>query len=138
MDPSGKIVDVVAVESRPVSPLTLFMIKAITVGIVAIVSSWIIAGIFIDALGQLLDRRVQAIEHRIKTMVPKRIGGTGFWTIVERELARAAAQDADLSPERKQKIISDLRAISDKWRPFLIEASSVVMDASASSPAMRK
>jgi hypothetical protein len=137
MDPSDKV-DVVAVERQEVSPLTLFMIKALTVGIVAIVSAWIITGIFISAVGQLLDHRMQAIEHRIQAMVPKRIGGTGFWTIMERELARAAAKDADLSPERKQKIISDLRVISDKWRPFLIEASSVVMDTSASPPATRK
>ena len=32
----------------------------------------------------------------------------------------------DLSPEKKQKILSQIKIVSDRWRPFLTEAAAAI------------
>lgn len=123
--------DKIAIERRPWSPLAQFVAKAATVGIVAIIASWVISGIIVDAFDDLLDRRIKAV-------LSSNAEGTGIWVLVERELARAADPRVDLSPQRRQKIIADLRIVSDRWRPFFIEASSALIGSPSSSPANRQ
>lgn len=48
-----------------------------------------------------------------------------FWPRLEKELERAAGPDRELSPERKQKLLSNIRIIVDRWRPFVVEASAI-------------
>jgi hypothetical protein len=127
----------IAIEDRPWPPLTLFVAKAATAGVVAIVASWVISGIIVGAIGELLDQRIFMIERRINAVLPSKVGGTGVWAVVERELARAADPKFDLPPQSKQRIIADLRTVSDRWRPFFIEASSALIGSSP-SPAKRE
>jgi hypothetical protein len=47
------------------------------------------------------------------------IGGAKVWTKIERELDRAADPTTDLPPQKKQKLINDVRVIIARWRPFL-------------------
>lgn len=119
---------------RPRSSLKEFAAKAATVGLVAIIASWAISAILSDAIGSMLDQRMTMIEQRIGAILPSKLGGTGFWTFVERELVRASHPDFDLAPERKRKIIADLRTVSDRWQPFLFEASSTFIGSPAHSP----
>ena len=46
-------------------------------------------------------------------------GGPVFWAKLERALDRAAGPREDLPPEKKQKLINDVRTIVARWRPFL-------------------
>ena len=48
-----------------------------------------------------------------------------FWKNLETELAKAAGPTRDLPPEKKQKILSDIRTIVERWRPFVAEASAI-------------
>jgi hypothetical protein len=45
---------------------------------------------------------------------------------VEAELDKQADPGSDLSSEKKQKILSQIRIVADRWRPFLMEASSAI------------
>jgi hypothetical protein len=46
--------------------------------------------------------------------------------VVETLISRAADPDSDLSEQRKQRILADMRTIADKWRPFLNELSDIL------------
>jgi hypothetical protein len=48
-----------------------------------------------------------------------RIGGRQFWSKIENELDHAAAPSSDLSPEKKQRLLNDVRTIAARWRPFI-------------------
>ena len=123
----------IVVERRPASSLALFAAKAVMVGIVAVISLLVVGNIFADKIASLVDERMLTIERRINAMMPTQVGGTGIVAIVERELERAASPRADLPPEVRQKIISDLRIVADKWRPFFVEASAAIIGPSSPS-----
>jgi hypothetical protein len=46
-------------------------------------------------------------------------GGPQFWGKIEQKLDRAADVSSDLPPEKKQKLINDVRVIVARWRPFI-------------------
>jgi hypothetical protein len=117
----------IAIGSPPQRPLAQFAAKAVMAGIVAVVSAWIISDIFIGKIANLMDERTAIIEQRIDARIPSKFGGTGIVAIVARELERATNPRVDLTPEAKQKLISDLRIVADRWRPFFIEASSAIV-----------
>lgn len=125
-------------EHRPRSSIMEFVAKAATVGFIAIIASWAISAILANAIGDMVDQRMIMIEQRMSAKLTSKLGGTGIWTFVERELVRASNPDFDLTSERKRKIIADLRTVSDRWRPFLIEASSTLMGSPPYSPAKRE
>jgi hypothetical protein len=39
-------------------------------------------------------------------------------------LENQADPQSDLSPEKKQKLLAQIRTLSDRWRPFIQEALS--------------
>lgn len=144
MDSSGNENEL-EIENRPRSSLKQFVAKAAAVGIIAILASWAISGIFADAIGNVLDERISVIESRINARLSgtsvlqaNGYGGTGILKFLETQLARIADSNVDLHPQRKQKIIADLRTVSDRWRPFFIEASSAVIDSPSSSTTKRE
>lgn len=49
--------------------------------------------------------------------------GSVFWSKVERELDRAA--NANMPEDTKQRLLTDIRKLVDKWRPFVVEASGL-------------
>ena len=88
---------------RDLSPLQLLLVKAIVMtfsgllfvyGSIALVAS--------------------AIDEKIKPLT----GGPVFWRSVEEKLHQFAAAP-DLPPEKKERIIQSLRAISAKYRPYI-------------------
>ena len=87
-----------------------FVIKTCIVGIVISACTIFTAGWIIGS-----------IEDSIHDL---RIGGPQFWTKIERELDRAADPSSDLPPERKQKLINDVRMIVARWRPFIDAAQN--------------
>jgi hypothetical protein len=56
-----------------------------------------------------------------------RMGGAQFWAKLESDLARAADPAHDLPEQKKKKILSDLRAIVDHWKPFAAELAPVFL-----------
>jgi hypothetical protein len=94
-----------------------FLIKTAIVAIamslsVIFVVDWIILSVE-DSISRSGDNMVAALASQIPE------GGRKFWTGLERNLDLAAAPNADLAPEKKQKILSDVRIIVTRWRPFV-------------------
>lgn len=47
---------------------------------------------------------------------------TKFWRGIAQQLDKQAASH-DLQPAKKQRLLSDIRVLADRWRPFVREAS---------------
>jgi hypothetical protein len=101
-------------------PIGRFLLKTVIVCAAIIVSGWIM----LDLLDDFATRRMEQLERTVRTATS--LGGNRFWTKLEGELDRLADPRSDLSPEKKQKILSEIRAISSRWRPFLDEAVSTI------------
>ena len=98
--------ELVAAERKPFSPLQLFAAKT------AIVTLAILVILFFA--NQFL---VSAIENE-KEQVAFLKGGPAFWETMERKLYKLA-DEPDLPPEKKQKILIALRKLSTKYKPYL-------------------
>jgi hypothetical protein len=97
-----------------------FTLKIAIVSVAIVLSGWIIVNILDD----FASRRMQELDATIRSAAV--IGGRGFWTKLEEELDKGADPRMDISPEKKRKILSQIRIISDRWRPFLAEAASSI------------
>ena len=112
-----------AVELR-LGPIGQFALKTAIVAVAIVLSAWVM----LDVLDGFATRRMQQLETTIRSATV--IGGRQFWTRLEDELDKLADPRADISPEKKRKILSQIKVISDRWRPFLSEvASSITGDA---------
>src|SRR5262245_47565133 len=101
-------------------PIGQFAVKTAIVAGAIIVSAWIM----LDVLDDFADRRMQQFERTLRSATS--LGGRQFWTKLENQLAELADPRADLPPEKKQKILGEIKVISDRWRPFLMEAAAAV------------
>ena len=63
------------------------------------------------------------IENRLEKIGA--LGGGAFWAKAENELARLADPKNDLTPARKERLLAYIRAIGDRWRPFVIEIGHI-------------
>ena len=101
-------------------PIGRFLIKTVIVCAAIIVSGWIL----LDLLDDFATRRMEQFQQTVRAATS--LGGHRFWTKLESELDRLADPRADLSPEKKQKILSQIKVVSDRWRPFLEQAASAI------------
>jgi len=108
-----------AAANSPVGPLGQFVFKTAVVAGAILLSGWIM----LDMLDDFATRRMQQLDTTIRSA----FGGRQFWTKLEDELERLADPRSDLSPEKKQKILSEIKIISARWRPFLLEARSAIV-----------
>jgi hypothetical protein len=95
--------------------LKVFAIKTCLVAIVTIFAAlWII-----DSVASTIRESVvyTMAELREQVQIPR--GGPQFWGKIEQQLDRAADVSSDLPPEKKQKLINDVRVIVARWRPFI-------------------
>ena len=111
-------------ESGEGRPVIQFAIKTAIVAVAVVLSiTYLIS--YVDELAQI---RIQ--EFRATTVqelrAATRFGGREFWTKIEHEIERMAAPESDLPPEKKKKILAEIKVISDRWRPFVSELSTVV------------
>ena len=93
-------------DDKPLAPLQLFIVKVATVT-VAILIVLYAASVFIDSL----------IESRQEQLLILK-GGPTFWGTVERKFY-TLADEPDLPPEKKAKIVDALRKLSSKYKPYL-------------------
>jgi hypothetical protein len=106
-----------AMQDRSISAhLLLFAGKALIAAIIFVASILIIA-VHIE---NKVSRFAQEAQKATK------IGGSEFWKKIEQEIDRAGDPDQAISPEKKQKILGELRLITAQWKPFLTEAYSIV------------
>jgi hypothetical protein len=108
-------------------PIGLFLIKTVIVSVAIVLSAWILLGVLDD----FVTRRMEQVERTVRAATS--IGGRQFWTKLEAELDKLADPRMDLPPEKKAKILSQIRAVSDRWRPFLTEAAAAI-EGDASKP----
>jgi hypothetical protein len=108
-----------AVELR-LGPIGQFALKTAIVAAAIVLSAWIM----LDVLDSFATRRMQQLETAMRSATT--LGGRQFWTKLEEELDKFADPRADISPEKKRKILSQIKVISDRWRPFLSEAASSI------------
>jgi hypothetical protein len=107
--------------ARPrLGPIGQFAVKTAIVS-AAIMWCGLIA---FDYLDDMISRRMEQLEVALRPVAT--IGGKQFWTKLEEELDKQADPRADLSSEKKQKILSQIKIVADRWRPFLMEASSAI------------
>jgi|EndMetStandDraft_3_1072993.scaffolds.fasta_scaffold173277_2 hypothetical protein len=106
--------------ARKIGSLSQFAIKTAIVAAAVVVSAWIM----LDVLDDFADRRMQQFERTLRSATS--LGGRQFWTKLENQLDALADPRSDFSMEKKQKLLTQIRAISDRWRPFLLEAASAI------------
>jgi hypothetical protein len=112
------------VPPRPVEsglgPIGLFAIKTLIVSVAIVVSGWFV----LDLLDDFATRRMEQLERTVRSATA--VGGRQFWTRLELELDKLADPETDISSERKQKILAQIKVVSDRWRPFVLEAASTI------------
>jgi hypothetical protein len=121
-EPSPLVVDPV------LEPVRQFLSKTAILSTAIVMSLWII----FDMLDDFAVRRMQQLEQTIQSATA--VGGRRFWAELEQGLEELASPGADMSPEKREKILAQIRAISDRWRPFLVEAASAI-DGKGKTPA---
>ena len=93
-------------------PIVLFAIKTCIVAVVITACAVFAADWVIGSAEESFARSVRSVQQTS-------IGGRKFWTRLEEELDRAAAPASDLPPERKQKLINNVRILAARWRPLI-------------------
>jgi hypothetical protein len=115
--------------SRPaegsLGPIGQFLIKTVIVAAAIVVSAWIL----LDILDDFADRRMQQVQQTMQSYT--KLGGRQFWTKLENQLDQLADPKSDLPPEKKAKILAQIKVVADRWGPFLRQAASSIEGASS-------
>lgn len=93
------------------------LIKTSIVAIVISLCVIFVADWIIQSVEDSISRTAQTAVAALSSQVP--VGGRKFWAEVERNVDLAAAPDFDLPPAKKQKLLSDVRIVVSRWRPFI-------------------
>jgi hypothetical protein len=113
--------------TRPAGDLGHFAMKA------GIVVCCVVAGFVISSV--LIVSKVElAVENTLNKVNSIKVSGAQFWSKVETELDRMASADNDLPEAKKQKLLTDIRAVATKWRPFVTELKSALADPNSLPP----
>ena len=102
--------------SRASGGIGQFLLKTCIVGIVISACTIFVADTIITSLDKIATRSIGNLREQ---WAATPIGGHQFWTKIERELDHMADTASDLPPEKKQKLINDVRVIAARWRPLL-------------------
>jgi hypothetical protein len=97
--------DLMVAEDKPLSPLQIFFAK------VAIVTIAIL--VILYGIGYFVTSYLESQTESIRILK----GGPAFWGLMETKLYRMA-DEPDLPPEKKKKIVDALRKLSAKYRPY--------------------
>jgi hypothetical protein len=112
--PNDRIVE------KPSNSIGRFVLKTVIVSIAITVSVIVIGNAVFTRLEDSFDEAM-------------RFGGRKMLIKLEAVLDKAADPNVDMSPEQKKKILADIQAIAKKWRPLIVEASSVISGSSNTS-----
>lgn len=108
--------------------LRSFALKfAIAVGLIT--AAVIFAGgLLVSKIDDTVDRTVFAIRTQLAPIANARIGGSQFWSKIETEIDRVANANNALASEKQQKLLSNIRAIVTRVRPFVAEVAPLFSD----------
>jgi len=101
-------------------PIGQFAAKTAIVTAAILVAGWVA----LDYVDDMVSRRMEQLELALKPVTS--LGGRQFWSRLEAELDRRAAPAADIPPEKKRKLLAQIKIIADRWRPFLTEAAAAI------------
>ena len=93
------------VDDGPISPIQIFCMKVVTVTAAVLVSFYFVDSVVESAISRQADS-FQMLK-----------GGAAFWGNAEKKLY-ALADEPDISPEKKKKIVDALRKLSSKYKPY--------------------
>jgi hypothetical protein len=93
-------------KDKPLSPLQLFAAKAAIVTVAVL--------IILFGAGQFMASVIEGQKEQLTLLK----GGPAFWQKMEGKLYKLA-DEPDLPPEKKQKIVNALRKLSVKYKPYL-------------------
>src|SRR4051794_17364418 len=96
----------VEAEDKPLSPLQIFAAKVAIVAVAILVILY--GGVYF--VTSYIDEQTEQLQ------VLK--GGPAFWGKIEGKLYQLA-DEPDLTPDKKQKIVDALRKLSAKYKPYL-------------------
>ena len=99
-------------------PIGQFAAKTLIVAVVAVAS----LSILLFQLDNVLSTRIGQLTQEIRSAT--KVNGHVVWLKLEQDLEKAADPANDLPPERKVKLLAAIRTLSDRWGPFLAEASA--------------
>jgi hypothetical protein len=93
------------VDDKPLSPIQIFCTKVVVVTAAALVMFY-----FANAV---IESSIRSQAESLQILQ----GGPAFWSNVERKLF-LLADEPDISPEKKKKILDALRKLSSKYKPY--------------------
>jgi hypothetical protein len=96
-----------------------FIIKTCVVAAVVTACTIFAADWIIGSAEESFGRSFKTVQQAVRSVQETSIGGRKFWARLEEELDSAASPAADLPPERKQKLINNVRTIAARWRPVI-------------------
>jgi hypothetical protein len=79
------------------------------------------AGILVARVVASIDRTIYSVRTQLGPMSTGKIGGSQFWSKIESELERAASADNNLTPEKQERLLKNIRSIVARVRPFASE-----------------
>src|SRR5438105_12997159 len=84
----------------------------------------VLVAITIVVTKNILDKKIEATHAAWQTTLREhsKIGGAQFWSKVEKGLDQLADPKSEMPEDKRQKILSDIRAIRDRWWPFIAAA----------------
>ena len=93
------------------STIGIFALKTLLVAVAGIIAISVATNVVISRIDEMIDRRIDQIH----------VGGRQFWSHLERELDRLANAKDTMTPEEQERLLADLRRLSQKYRPIAIE-----------------
>jgi hypothetical protein len=118
---AGEAENLSAAAADPISPVTSHGLWQFTlkVGIV-----FVLAAIAIVITTNLIATKLESTRVAWQTTLQEntKIGGAQFWSKVEKSLDQMADPKSEMPEEKRQKILSNIRVIRDRWWPFIAEA----------------
>ena len=84
----------------------------------------VLVAIAIVVTTNLVATKIEATRAAWQTTLQEhsKIGGAQFWSKVEKGLDQLADPKSEMPDDKREKILSDIRAIRDRWWPFIAEA----------------
>jgi hypothetical protein len=93
-------------ETAPLSSLQVFFAKVAAVTVAALIFVYF----SVSLISTFIDAKTEQWQLVMK-------GGPGFWGMVEQKLY-GLADGPEIAPEKRQKIVTALRRLSTKYKPY--------------------
>lgn len=77
------------------------------------------------AVASIAITQVASVKSNVTKQL-KNLTGAQIASVADRLLERAAAPTADLSEEKRRKILSEIKILAERWGPFIDEAAAAL------------